>query len=333
LKCSFVLVAGALLWLGAVLRAPSYGKGPVVFRVLCLPGCPLALIVAQEQLLFAKYGIEVRADVAPTSDALRGALAQGTYELAHAAVDNAVALAEQSGTDVVVLLGGEGSTNELIAQPSVSSIADLRNQTLIVDAPTTAYAIQLKKILLLNGLRAGSDYRLKAIGGTPLRLTALREHKEYAASILGPPTSLIAKHEGFVSLGPTSKWLGPYQGIGGFARHAWAQANRKELIQYISAFIEGQRWLLDPARKAEVLWLLSREYKLSEAFAKEAYDAWIVAPGGQQPDARLDVVGLQSVLKLREEIERSNRGAPLQLEKYYDPSFYDAALANLKAEN
>jgi hypothetical protein len=33
----------------------------------------------------------------------------------------------------------------------VRSFADLKGRTAIVDAPNTAYALQLKKILLLNG--------------------------------------------------------------------------------------------------------------------------------------------------------------------------------------
>src|SRR2546430_11473537 len=36
-----------------------------------------------------------------------------------------------------------------------SSYADLKGHTLLVDAPNTAYALQLKKILLMNGLKEG----------------------------------------------------------------------------------------------------------------------------------------------------------------------------------
>lgn len=333
MKRSLVFVPVLLCWLGIASGTAQQNDPASVLRVTCLPARPLALIAAEEQHFFAKHGVEVEADVAANSDALRSSLAEGTCDIAHAAVDNAVALAVQSGLDIVVLLGGEGSTNELIVQPRFSSIGELRKQTLIVDSPTTAYAIQLKKILLRNGLHEGSDYQLKAIGATPLRLAALREHQEYGGSILPPPASIMAKHEGFVSLGSTNQWLGPYQSIGGFARQKWANANRKGTIQYLSAFIEGQRWLLDPANKSAVVALLTREYKLSQELAKEAYDQWIVAPSGLEADARLDVAAFRTVLKLREEIAPIQKGAPLALEKYYDPSFYDAAIRNLKTTN
>lgn len=156
-------------------RRQSTGTDARVIRVLCLPARPLALVVAREQHIFEKFGIEVQAEVASNSEALRAGLADEKFDLAHAAVDNAVALAEKNATDVVVVMGGEGSTNELIAQPTVHSIAELRGKTVIVDAPRTAYALQLRKMLLRSQLQVGRDYQIKAVGSTPVRLAALRE--------------------------------------------------------------------------------------------------------------------------------------------------------------
>jgi len=302
---------------------------PQVLRVICLPGRPLALTVGHDQGLFSKYAIDVETHVAANSDELRTGLAEGKFEIAHAAVDNAVAMIEKSGSDVIVVMGGEGSTNELFAQPDIHSIAELRGHTVIVDAPNTAYAIQLKKILLLQGLQADGDYQLKPIGATPARLAAMREHKEYAASILGPPSSLLARQQGFLSLGSTRQMLGPYQGVGAFARKSWANTNGVLLTHYIAAFIEAQRWILDPANKALVVALLAREYKLPNDLAVEAYTAWIVTPGGLEPDAAVDLDGFRNVLALRADIEHTWNGPIPSLEKYYDPACYNAALSGL----
>jgi ABC-type nitrate/sulfonate/bicarbonate transport system substrate-binding protein len=331
----FLAIVGLLTLLSAntqmVARSESSRPAARMIRVLCLPSRPLALVVAQEQHLFEKYGVEVEAEVANNSEALRAGLADEKFDLAHAAVDNAVALAEKNGSDVVVLLGGEGSTNELIAQPAFHSIAELRGKTVIVDAPTTAYALQLKKILLQNQLQAEKDYQIKAVGSTPLRLAALREHKEYAASILGPPTSLVAKHEGFVSLGTTQQFIGPYQAVSGFSRRTWAEQNREVLVSYIAAFVEAQRWIQDPAHKGVVVALLEKEFKTSVDLAQETYDAWIIAAQGLQRDARIDLAGFQTVLALRAELENSWNGKPPEPGKYYDSTFYDAALARANA--
>jgi hypothetical protein len=52
-------------------------------------------------------------------------------------------------------------------------------------------------------------------------------------------------------------------------------------------------------------------------------------PGGFAPDARLDLEGFKNVLKLRAEVEGQWDGHPPAPEKYYDSTYYDAALAKL----
>jgi ABC-type nitrate/sulfonate/bicarbonate transport system substrate-binding protein len=319
------------LFLLTVTEAQKSAPTPQVLRVICLPARPLALTVAHDQGLLAKYAVDVQGQVAANSDELRTGLALGKFDIAHAAVDNAVAMNEKSGADVIVVLGGEGSTNELLAQRDIHSVTDLRGHTVIVDAPNTAYAIQLKKILLLQGLEPDRDYQIKPIGATPARLAAMREHKEYAASILGPPTSLLAKQQGLFSLGSTQQLLGPYQGLGAFARKSWANENGVLLTRYIAAYVEAQRWILDPTNKVEVVALLAREYKLSNNLASEAYTSWIVAPGGFARDAAIDLDGFRSVLELRAEIEHTWEGQTPGPEKYYDPAYYNAALSRLPA--
>src|SRR5256886_17291288 len=82
-----------------------------------------------------------------------------------------------------------------------SSYADLKGHTLLVDAPNTAYALQLKKILLMNGLKEGADYKVHPVGATFLRLKGMRENKDYKASMLSPPFSVDARAAGLKSIG------------------------------------------------------------------------------------------------------------------------------------
>jgi ABC-type nitrate/sulfonate/bicarbonate transport system substrate-binding protein len=303
----------------------AFGASPPTLRVISIPGRPLPVLLAEKQGIFAKYGVSVHVDAAPTSDALRTSLASGQADIAHAAVDNAVAMVENSRANVVIVMGGEGSINELIAQPDIHSISELRGRTLLVDAPNTAYAIQLKKILLASGLRAGSDYQLSPVGATPLRLQAMRDHKEYAASILGPPASVIARHAGFVSLGSTRTLLGPYQAIGAFTEQAWAHGHSDSLVKYLAAYIEAQRRLLEPASRASVLELFKEEWHLEEPAASATY---VLMQGRvwYQLDARFDVEGFKTVLRLRAEIEGQWKGQAPAPENYCDFSYYQQAL-------
>jgi ABC-type nitrate/sulfonate/bicarbonate transport system substrate-binding protein len=325
IACLSILSAGFLCCSGARAQA----RGGQKIKVLTLLGRPLQFAAADKQGLFAKYGLEVETENLPNSDVLRANLAAGKGDLAYLAVDNAVAMVELAHQDVIIVMGGEGSQNELFAQPEIKSIKDLQGKTLIVDAPNTAYALQMKKILLLNGMQAGKDYEIKPFGATPARLAAMREHKEFAGSMLGPPTSIVAKHAGFVSVGSVQELIGPYQAAGYFTPRAWAKEHRDVLIGFLAACIEAQRWLMAPANKQQVIDLWAKEFHLAPDVAAEAYESSMNHPGGFARDARLDLEGFKNVLKLRAEVEGQWDGHPPAPEKYYDSTYYDAALAKL----
>jgi len=319
-----------LLALGlAAVRVVPQEKPAAKVRVLTLLGRPLQFVAADQLGLFRTAGLEVTTENKRNSEELRADLAVGQGDLAYLAVDNAVAMVELAHEDVVILMGGEGSQNELIAQTEILSISDLRGKILIVDAPNTAYALQLKKILALADLVPGRDYEIKPVGATPQRLVALREHKEFAASMLGPPVSLVAKQEGFRSLGSVPQLLGPYQAAGFFSERRWAQDHRELLVRLLAQIIEAQRWLMDPAHQAQVVELLIREAHLSPEIAAETYASSFTKPGGFAKDARFDLEGFETVLKLRAEVEGQWGGHPPPPQKYYDPSYYEAALRTL----
>src|SRR6202521_3624499 len=109
--CLSMLVFGLICCHGARAQARSTEK----IKVLTLLGRPLQVVVAEGHGIFAKYGVEVETDNLPNSDVLRANLAAGKGDLAYLAVDNAVAMVELHHQDVVIVMGGEGSQNELIA--------------------------------------------------------------------------------------------------------------------------------------------------------------------------------------------------------------------------
>src|ERR1700688_1141565 len=317
-------VVAALLLTGMSLTAQTSTQKKI--KLLTLLGKPVQFVIAEKQGYFAKHGVTAVTENLPSSDVLRSNLANGNGDLAYLAVDNAVAMVELAHQDMVILMGGEGSQNELVVQPEIKALEELRGKTLIVDAPNTAYALQMKKILLAKGLQVVRDYEMKPIGGTPQRLIAMREHKEYAGSMLGPPSSIIAKQEGFVSLAKVQDVIGPYQAAGYFAQRKWALDNKENVENYLAAIIEAQRWLMDPANKQRVIDLWISEFHMKPEIAAATYESSVNAPGGFEKDATLDIEGFKNVLQLRAEIEGQWGGHPPGVEKYYDPSFYNAAL-------
>jgi hypothetical protein len=79
-----------------------------------------------------------------------------------------------------------------------------------------------------------------------------------------------------------------------------------------------------------VIELLTSQFHLTPEIAAEDYEISMKQPGGFAKDASFDLEGFKNVLKLRAEVEGQWGGRPPSPDKYYDPSYYDAALAKAK---
>ena len=312
--------------LAAALSAPAAAQDLTTVRVNTFPSASYApLWIGMEKGLFAKRGIRVDLQFTPNSDLQREGLAKGAFEIAHAAVDNAVAMVETAREDAVIVTGGDNGMNEFIVRPEIGSVADIRGKALVVDAPNTAYGLLARKILKNAGLMDGKDYVLKPVGGTPLRLAALQESPQNAAAMLNPPYSFAAKDKGLKSLGNAVDLLGPYQAGGVFVMRKWAKANGALLERYIAALIESERLARNPASRAEVVSLIATRLKQDPKVAERTYEV-IMGPHGIAPDAKFDMQGFRNVLALRAEIEGDWGGRPPAPDKYVDLSYYDRAL-------
>jgi ABC-type nitrate/sulfonate/bicarbonate transport system substrate-binding protein len=283
----------------------------------------LPLLFAQSKGFFAKRGLAVEMKIAPNSDELRNGLAEGRYQVVHAGVDNAIAMAEVAKKDIAIVLGGDTGLNHLIVQEDIKSIPDLRGKTVIVDSPNTAFAFQLYKMLEQHGLKKG-DYEVKATGASFVRRDAMLKEKDYKAAILNPPFTVQLQKAGLRDLGSAVKALGPYQATTAFVMRPWAQANADTLVKYIQACLEGLRFTTDPANKAEAVKVLAEAMKLPEDVAAESFALYADPQEGFAKDAQISLEGLRNVLKLRAEITGGTATEPA---KYLDLSYYQRALA------
>jgi ABC-type nitrate/sulfonate/bicarbonate transport system substrate-binding protein len=298
-------------------------------KVKMFPGAQsLPALAAAQNGLFERHGVKVDILFTSNSDEQRSGLAKGEFEIAQAAVDNAVAMVELANEDVVIVTGGDSSMNEFIVQPDVRSFADLKGQTLLVDALNTAYALQLKKILLINGLKL-DDYKLNPIGGTGLRLKGMKENKAYKAAMLNLPFSLDAKAAGLKSMGRATDLIGPYQANGTFVLRKWGEGHRELLERYIAGLIEGTRWAMAPANKDAAAGILAERLKVSTENAAKTWELMTDPKFGIAPDARFDMQGFRNVLALRAEIEGSWGGKPPAPDRYVDLSYYAGAQKRL----
>jgi ABC-type nitrate/sulfonate/bicarbonate transport system substrate-binding protein len=326
---------GVLLGGGATLAfSVSASRAPkaqaAALKVMIFPGMTnFPVYVAQQNGLFAKYGLAIELLAAPNSTVQRNGLAKGEHQIIHTAADNPVAMVELAKQDAVIVTGGDNGFNHIIVQPDINSLADLRGKTVVVDAPNTAFALLLYKALNSAGLNRG-DYNVKPVGGTGQRLNAMKNDRANAAAgIMGMPFNFIAVAAGFKDMGPAIRFVGAYQSDCIAVMRDWAKANSDTLVRYIRVMIEARRWIFDPANRIQAVQLLVDRLKLNPDIAMRSYAAVTHPTEGVAKDARFDMEGFQNVLKLRAEIEGHWGGKPPEAGRYIDLSYYNKALAGL----
>lgn len=97
----------------------------------------------------------------------------------------------------------------------------------------------------------------------------------------------------------------------------------------IALFAGKNSHRVDPANKQQVIQMLTSEYHLAPEIADEYYQTSFNGHGGYAKDAQFDPQGFENVLKLRAEVEGQWGGHPPAADRYYDPTYYTAALSKV----
>lgn len=258
----------------------TQAEGEEHLRVNVFPGPQhLALYVAQDKGFFAKRGLSIEVEFTPTSKAQRDALADGRVQIAQSAVDNAVAMVESAKKDVVIVSGGSNGMLSLFVRPEVKSYDDIRGKAVVVDAPDTAYALVLYKMLALNGVKR-NEYDLFQGGDCMRRLNGIRSDPKNAAVLLNFPCTVLAEREGFPNWGSAAEALGAYQADGAFVMREWAQQHRDTLINYLQSIVEALRWASRAENRLETVTIVAKYLNVEPDIAEKSVEGALGQHGG-----------------------------------------------------
>lgn len=326
---AMTLLLTALILFAVPLAASAQGPAPL--EVIVFPGgFNWPIWAAQGKGFFARERLEVKLTPTPSSVFQLTNLIAGKFDIGMTAIDNVIAYQEGQGEapvtgtpDLFAFMGGDNGFLRLVVQPEIKSYADLKGKELSVDALTTGYAFVLRKMLDRGGLKE-NEYALVRAGGVLQRFEALKEKKHWGTMLI-TPFEIIAEPMGFRRLGNAVDVLGSYQGLVGATRRSWAQANPDKLAGFIRAYRAGLAWLYDRANKAEALQILQKNVRaMTPELAAKTYDVLLGTTGGFEPNAKLDVEGIRTVLKLRSEYGRPQKELT-DPTRYFDVSYYDRA--------
>ena len=275
-----------------------------------------AHLVAMEKGFFAKENLDVVFHLVDLAPEHNKEMAEGKWNLTLSSADTMLARATQDHVDYVLFMQAEEGLNvQLVGQPEIKTLADLRGKLLAADPVDSNFDLVRNKILVDNGIPE-SDYKIDIIGNTPHRLKAFLD-KKVVAAMLTPPSTDKALAAGGHILAQGADYIPNWPLACGWGLRSWVEANRPLVVRFIRAWANACDWLLKPENKQETLDLLGKHENLKGSRAEEAY-ARVVPKGAINPKAILKNMELR--------IELGYMPPPYKpAEFYYDASLWSEA--------
>lgn len=227
-------------------------------QILFVPPAPL--VWAQQSNLFAAHGVDVDTTQTLSSDQLGQGLADGTWDVGIAVMDNVIAWNHERRADLRIVAQLERSTvMAFCGLARYHSLAEAAAQPIAVDSTTNGFVLVLYRALA----RAGIDWRtcrFDAVGGVRQRFEAL-EAGTAASTILVPPFIDRALAAGFTKLWSGDEIAPAYPGVVVTARRSYLQENAETVVRYLRALLAANAWAADARhRDAAIAALVAARY-------------------------------------------------------------------------
>src|SRR5215468_8412544 len=126
---------------------------------------------------------------------------------------------------------------DLIAQPDIKSVAQLRGKNIAVMSPEGSLAVVAREILRKNGIDPTKDVNLVTMGGDEVRFPALQT-KSIQATLFSTGMSLKAQKEGFTKLAMAGDYANLIEGGLATSNDRIKQSPEK-MFRFIRAALKG----------------------------------------------------------------------------------------------
>ena len=262
---------------------------PSAMRLMWFVPPPVVVVASALGLVAADTFTAVRNT---SSDEQFEALSSGGMDLVVTAMDNVIAWNRRAGpVDFCIVAQIERTTPlHLMARPDVQTLADVRERTVLVDAPGNGFVIALRALLADAGLGADS-YALHQVGGVKERLDALLAGEGHC-TLLGPPFDTMALKAGMVRLASVQERYPAFPGQGLVMRRQAIERLREPLSAWLQGIDTASRSFT--ADEAAV-----RRALLDAGFPEAAVPAMVLMrPRSLRPDRE----GLELIIQHRQQL-------------------------------
>ena len=228
-------------------------------------------------------------------------LLSGANPIVGMSLDDVISLVDGDdprADDLVVIAGVHTGFLQLITEPEIGDVGELRLQKVAVDTDT-GYASALFDILRHSGLQRGADYTVIYAGATNVRYDELL-HGDFQATLLGAPFTDLALSKGYRSQGAVREKLGGYQGVVLVAKQNWLTGHAEAAQKAVASLVGAEQWAMKPIHRDEVLAVVEQAVPgLTDQTDVEAVTETLFGPESEyQPDGRLSLEGISVVVGL-----------------------------------
>src|SRR6516225_4265827 len=194
-----------------------------------------SLVVAQKEGYLKEEGIEAQLLSIRGEIAIRTTLAGEVDYFTNAG--SALAAAVRGVPVKIVTVFQDKPGWDLIAQPDIKSVAQLRGKNIAVMSPEGSLAVVAREILRKNGIDPTKDVNLLTMGGDEVRFPALQT-KAIQATLFSTGMSLKAQKEGFTKLAAASDYANLIEG-GLSTSNDRIKQNPDRIFRFIRAALKG----------------------------------------------------------------------------------------------
>lgn len=237
-----VLVTSLVVGFFVSFSARLYGAEVPLEKILVgVPEVSIAqspLFVAIDAGAFKRYGMEVSVVRLPGAQAIQ-ALVAGATQFAQGVSSRTIPSAVLAGADTVMIAG---IINKFIftmhSLPNIDSVASLKGKIVGVSGIGASIDFATRVALKHFGLKPDSDVAIRAIGGGPEIVSALKAGIIQAGTV-SPPSSFRAEKMGFKRLFDMGTLDVEYIAAGLGVKRSYMATNRGRVENFLKGMIEG----------------------------------------------------------------------------------------------
>jgi ABC-type nitrate/sulfonate/bicarbonate transport system substrate-binding protein len=258
----------------------------------------LPLTVAERKGFFLREGLKLEVvPIAGGTDRIVAALDKGEIDAGKNATPYLIQAVLKGSDAVAIIAQTTNPVYSLVVRPEIKSFADLKGKLIGLSTAGDTITLSAVRLLASKGIKA-SDFRAKAVVGTPARFDCLKSG-ECAAVPMGQPEDLEAIKQGFPRLGFTYEAGADLIFNVDMARRAWGEKNKDALVRLVRGFAAAYQFMNDAKNHDEVRNIVKESLKISEDTARQIFAPYT------QPDkhvlprrGELDLAAFDRVLAL-----------------------------------